>query len=285
LLLLNASGCLDALTAPDVVAHLDAFVTKTVTPEARQGNPPVRIAETEDGMLNSIGLANPGRDVFLGQTLARLASTIDVPIWVSVGGFSVRDYVETCEQLARDEVACVELNLSCPNVDEAPESAAEIVRACRQVTANPLYAKVSPHTRDMGETVRAVEEAGADGVSMVNTLRGVALDARLRTKLARGVGGYSGPALKPVALAAVLAARRVTALPIVAMGGVQTGRDALEMIACGATHVALGTVLFADVDAPSRVRAELDEEAHRAGFEHPDDAFGIALEVVAKLAN
>jgi dihydroorotate dehydrogenase (NAD+) catalytic subunit len=284
-LLLNASGCLDALTAPDVVAHLDAFVTKTVTPEARQGNPPVRIAETEYGMLNSIGLANPGRDVFLGQTLARLASTIDVPIWVSVGGFSVRDYVETCEQLARDEVACVELNLSCPNVDEAPESAAEIVRACRQVTANPLYAKVSPHTWDMGETVRAVEEAGADGVSMVNTLRGVALDARLRTKLARGVGGYSGPALKPVALAAVLAARRVTALPIVAMGGVQTGRDALEMIACGATHVALGTVLFADVDAPSRVRAELDEEAHRAGFEHPDDAFGIALEVVAKLAN
>ena len=153
------------------------------------------------------------------------------------------------------------------------------------MTANPLYAKVSPHTWDMGETVRAVEEAGADGVSMVNTLRGVALDARLHTTLARGAGGYSGPALKPVALAAVLAARRATALPIVAMGGVQNGRDALELIACGATHVALGTVLFADVDAPSRVRAELDEEAQRAGFERPEDAFGAALEVVAKLAN
>ncbi len=285
LLLLNASGCLDAFTAPDVASLFDAFVTKTVTPELRQGNPPVRIAETEHGMLNAIGLANPGRDTFLGQTLPRLASTIDVPIWVSVGGFSVRDYVETCEQLARDEVACVELNLSCPNVDEAPESAAEIVRACRGVTAKPLYAKVSPHTWDMGETVRAIEEAGADGVSMVNTLRGVALDAGLHTTLARGAGGYSGPALKPVALAAVLAARRATALPIVAMGGVQNGRDALELIACGATHIALGTVLFADVDAPSRVRAELHEEARRAGFERPEDALGVALESVAKPAN
>jgi len=153
------------------------------------------------------------------------------------------------------------------------------------VTANPLYAKVSPHTWDMGETVRAVEDAGADGVSMINTLRGVALDARLRPKLARGAGGYSGPALKPVALAAVLAARRVTNLPIVAMGGVQNGRDALELIACGATHVALGTVLFADVDAPSRVREELVEEAHLAGFERPEDAFAVSLETVAKLAN
>ena len=285
MLLLNASGCLDALTAPDVAALFDAFVTKTVTPEPRDGNPPVRIAETEHGMLNAIGLANPGRTVFLGEMLPRLTSTIDRPIWVSVGGFCVRDYVETCEQLSRNDVACVELNLSCPNVDEAPESAAEIVRACREATAKPLYAKVSPHTWDMGETVRAVEEAGADGVSLVNTLRGVALDAQLQTKLARGAGGYSGPALKPVALAAVFAARRATALPIVAMGGVQNGRDALELIACGATHVALGTVLFADIDAPSRVRAELVDEANRAGFERPEDAFGVALQTVAKLAN
>ena len=285
MLLLNASGCLDALTAPDVAAQFDAYVTKTVTPDPREGNPPVRIAETEHGMLNAIGLANPGRAVFLDETLPQLARTIDRPIWISVGGFSVRDYVETCEQLARDDVACVELNLSCPNVDEAPESAAEIVRACREVTAKPLYAKVSPHSWDMGETVRAIEDAGADGVSMINTLRGAALDARLHTKLARGAGGYSGPALKPVALAAVLAARRVTALPIVAMGGVQDGRDALELIACGATHVALGTVLFADVDAPSRVRAELNDEAQRAGFEHPEDAFGVALETVARSGN
>ena len=283
--ILNASGCLDALTAPHVAATLDAFVTKTVTPEPRAGNAPVRIAETEQGMLNAIGLANPGRRTFLGTTLPQLARAIDVPIWVSVGGFCVRDYVETCERLASEEVACIELNLSCPNVDEAPEAAAEIVAACREVAAKPLYAKVSPHSWDMGETVRALEAAGADGLSMVNTLRGVALDTRLQPKLARGAGGYSGPALKPAALAAVLAARRATSLPIVGMGGVFDGRDALEFIACGATHVALGTVLFADPDAPTRVRRELVEEARRAGFDTPDDAFGVALETVARLAN
>jgi dihydroorotate dehydrogenase (NAD+) catalytic subunit len=283
-LLLNASGCLDALIAPDVAESLDAFVTKTITPEPRQGNPPVRIAETEHGMLNSIGLANPGRDVFVTETLPRLR-TLGVPVWVSVGGFNARDYAETCQELAGDAVAAIELNLSCPNVDEAPESAAEIVAACREVSAGPLYAKLSPHSWDLAETVRAVEAAGADGISVVNTLRGVALDARLAPKLARGAGGYSGPALKPVALAAVLAARRATQLPIVGMGGVQSGRDALELIACGATHVALGTVLFADPDSPARVRAELIDECGRAGFERPEDAFGIALGFVARSAN
>jgi dihydroorotate dehydrogenase (NAD+) catalytic subunit len=280
-LLLNASGCLDALMAPDVASSLDAFVTKTVTPEPRKGNAPVRIAETEFGMLNAIGLANPGREVFLVETLPQLRA-LNVPLWVSVGGFAAHEYAETCARL--DNVT-IELNLSCPNVDEAPESAAEIVAACREATANPLYVKVSPHSWDVGETVRAIEAAGADGVSLVNTLRGVALDSRLRPKLARGTGGYSGPALKPVALAAVLAARRATELPIVGMGGVCNGHDALEMIACGATHVALGTVLFADPDAPGRVREELEAEATRAGFDRPADAFAVAADGVARLAN
>ena len=283
--LLNASGCLDALTAPDVASSLDAFVTKTVTPEPREGNTPVRIAETDFGMLNAIGLANPGRDVFVRDVLPRLCDALDVPIWVSVGGFTAREYAETCEQLARDEVACVELNLSCPNVDEAPESAAEIVRACRDVTAKPLYAKVSPHSWDMGETVRAIEAAGADGLSLVNTLRGTTLDARLRPTLSRGTGGYSGPALRPVALAAVLAARRATSLPIVGMGGVETGRHALELIACGATHVALGTVLFADPDAPTRVRTELAAEIKSVGSGSAEDVFGVALDAVAREVN
>ena len=281
MLLLNASGCLDALTAPDVACAFDAFVTKTVTPEPREGNAPPRIAETEYGMLNAIGLANPGRDVFARETLRALRA-LDVPLWISVGGFAAHEYAETCAQL---EGVTIELNLSCPNVDEAPEGAAEIVRACREATANPLYAKVSPHSWDMGETVRAIEAAGADGVSMVNTLRGVALDARLRPKLARGSGGYSGPALKPVEQAAVFAERRATSLPIVAMGGVQTGRDALELIARGATHVALGTVLFADPDAPSRVRRELDEELEQSGFANADDAFSAAHETVFKTGN
>jgi dihydroorotate dehydrogenase (NAD+) catalytic subunit len=282
--LLNASGCLDALTAPATVAMLDGFVTKTVTPEPRGGNVPVRIAETDFGMLNAIGLANPGRERFVADVLPKLHE-LGKPIWVSVGGFCARDYAETCEQLGRDEVAAIELNLSCPNVDEAPESAAEIVAACREVTTHSLYAKLSPHAWDIGESVRAVEAAGADGISLVNTLRGVALDARLQPTLARAAGGYSGPALKPVALAAVHAARSATELPIVGMGGVQSGRDVLELVACGATHIALGTVLFADPNAPDRVRAELDDELTRTGFASVEDAFGVAFGAVVRLEN
>jgi len=284
-LLLNASGCLDALTAPEVAQSLDAFVTKTVTSEPRAGNPPVRIAETDAGMLNSIGLANPGRERFLSQTLPRLAGGLGVPIWVSVGGFSAGEYAETCVRLDHDEVAAVELNLSCPNVDEAPESAAEIVAACRVATSLPLYAKLSPAASDIAEVARAVEAAGADGLSLVNTIRGLALDSRLRPRLGRGVGGYSGPALKPIALAAVYACRRATSLPIVGMGGVSSGRDTLEMIAAGATHVALGTVLFADPEAPSRVRSELALALSRAGFDNTEEAFCAAQEPVFALDN
>jgi dihydroorotate dehydrogenase (NAD+) catalytic subunit len=271
--LLNASGCLDALTAPEVVQKLDAFVTKTVTPLPRAGNPPTRIAETEAGMLNSIGLANPGRERFLADHLPRLRE-LGLPLWISVGGFSAREYAETC---ARLDGVTVELNLSCPNVDEAPESAAEIVAACRAATALPLYAKLSPAAWDIAEVARAVEAAGADGLSLVNTLRGMALDPRtLEPVLGTATGGYSGPALRPVALAAVFACRRATALPIVGMGGVTTGRDALELVAAGASAVAIGTVLFADPDAPARIRAELEAELEGLGLDSIDDASGLA---------
>src|SRR6059058_5476611 len=193
--LLNASGCLDALTAPEVARSLDAFVTKTVTPLPRGGNAPVRIAETDAGMLNSIGLANPGRERFLAETLPRLRQ-LGVPLWVSVGGFAAAEYAETCALL---EDVTIELNLSCPNVDEAPESAAEIVAACRAATDLPLYAKLSPHVWDIGDVTRAVEAAGADGLSLVNTIRGLTLDERtLKPCLGTAIGGLSGPALRPV---------------------------------------------------------------------------------------
>jgi dihydroorotate dehydrogenase (NAD+) catalytic subunit len=271
--LLNASGCLDALTAPDVAGSLDAFVTKTITPEPREGNVPVRIAETEAGMLNAIGLANPGRDRFLAETLPRLRE-LGVPVWVSVGGFGAADYAETCAAL---EDVTIELNLSCPNVDEAPESAAAIVAACRAATGLPLYAKLSPAAWDIAEGARAVEAAGADGLSLVNTLRGLALDPRtLRPVLARGAGGYSGPALKPVALAAVHACAAAVSIPIVGMGGVRSGLDALELIAAGASAVALGTVLFGEPEAPVRVRSGLAAGAAARGFADPLDARGIS---------
>jgi dihydroorotate dehydrogenase (NAD+) catalytic subunit len=275
--LFNASGCLDALTAPDTARALDVFVTKTVTPLPRGGNEPVRIAETDVGMLNSIGLANPGREAFLGQTLARLAGC-GVPVWVSVGGFSAREYAETCAALdERDEVAVVELNLSCPNVDEAPETAAELVSAARAATRKPLYAKLSPANWDIAQGAKAVEAAGADGLSLVNTMRGLALDERtLAPRLGTATGGLSGPAVKPIALAAVYACRRATRLPIVGMGGVMNGRDVLEFVACGANDVALGTVLFADPGAPARVRDELAAELSAHGFVSVDDAFACA---------
>ena len=266
--ILNASGCLDALTAPDVARTLDAFVTKTITPLPREGNPPTRIAETERGMLNSIGLQGPGIDAFLQHNLPALTQ-LGIPLWVSVGGFSATDYASVCERLDEcHEIDTIELNLSCPNVEEAPETAAELVTAARATTAKTLYAKLSPASPDIAESARAVAAAGADGLSLVNTLKGVALDpVTLRPRLARAVGGYSGPALKPVALACVFACAAAVDLPIVGMGGVATGLDALELVAAGASAVALGTVLFADPGAPARVRSELEAELAVRGLE------------------
>src|SRR5438445_1594099 len=171
--LLNASGCLDAILAPDVARQLDGFVTKTITPLSREGNAPPRIAETAEGMLNAIGLANPGRERFLGDQLPRLQE-LGIPLWVSVGGFCARDYAETCAAL--QGIEAIELNLSCPNVDEAADSAAEIVAACRAATSLPLYAKLSAAHPDVGHVASAVAGAGADGLSLINTLRGLALD-------------------------------------------------------------------------------------------------------------
>jgi dihydroorotate dehydrogenase (NAD+) catalytic subunit len=273
--LLNASGCLDALTAPDVARSLDAFVTKTVTPLPREGNAPVRIAETDMGMLNSIGLANPGRDRFLADTLPQLRE-LGVPVWVSVGGFAAHDYAETCAEL---ENVTIELNLSCPNVEEAADTAAEIVAASRAATALPLYAKLSPANWDIAEVARAVQAAGADGLSLVNTIRGAALDERTLAPILGTVsGGLSGPALKPIVIAAVYACWRATKLPIVGMGGIMTGRDALELVAAGAADVALGTVLFRDPYAPVRIRAELHAEIAALGLRDVNEARGISHE-------
>jgi dihydroorotate dehydrogenase (NAD+) catalytic subunit len=206
-------------------------------------------------MLNAIGLANPGRERFLAEHLPRLRE-LGIPLWVSVGGFCASDYADTCAAL--EAVEAIELNLSCPNVDEAADSAAEIVGACRRATALPLYAKLSAAHPDVVAVARAVAAAGADGLSLVNTLRGLAVDPRtLQPVLARATGGLSGPALKPVALAAVHACYAATQLPIVGMGGVTCGQDVVELVACGASQVALGTVLFGDPGAPSRIREEL----------------------------
>jgi dihydroorotate dehydrogenase (NAD+) catalytic subunit len=279
MLLLNASGCLDALTAPDVARGLDGFVTKTVTPLPRDGNAPVRIAEVDVGMLNSIGLANPGIDRFLTRNLPQLEK-LGVPLWVSVGGFEADDYADICSRLDDEaEVTAIELNVSCPNVEAPVENVMQIVAASRVATRKPLWAKLSPAVPEIADVARAAQAAGADGLSLVNTIRGLKLDSRtLKPALGPGQGGLSGPALRPIALAAVATCYTATGLPIVGMGGVQTGLDALELIAAGAQHVALGTVLFGDPNAPARVRAELHTAAVERGWRSPDEAYGVAHE-------
>ena len=284
--ILNASGCLDALVAPAVARSLDAFVTKTVTPSPREGNPPVRIAETDVGMLNSIGLQNPGIEAFVGEHLPALVG-LGLPVWVSAGGFAASDYADVCAVLDEQEaVAAIELNVSCPNVDEAAESAAEIVFACRAATTKTLYAKLSPAVPDITAVAVAAEAAGADGLSLVNTIRGLALDPRtLAPRLGPAVGGLSGPALRPIALAAVFSCYRATRLPIVGMGGVATGRDALELIAAGASAVALGTILFSDPYAPARIREELATEVASLGLATSEEARGLAHEASSVAAD
>ena len=284
-MILNASGCLDALSAPDVARTLDAFVTKTVTPVPREGNAPVRIAETEVGMLNSIGLANPGIDRFLSEALPRLLE-FGPPVWVSVGGFAASEFADVCARLDDTGAAVLELNLSCPNVAAPEEEATAIVTAARAATGKPLYAKLAPGLPDLPAVAEAAAAAGADGLSLVNTIRGLALEpASLTPILGTAPGGLSGPALRPISLAAVHAAYATTGLPIVGMGGVETGAHALELIAVGASAVALGTVLFADPGAPDRVREELAAEASRHGFDDPLAARGAAHASVATPAD
>ena len=262
--LLNASGCLDALTAPDVARSLDAFVTKTITPAPREGNPPVRIAETEAGMLNSIGLANPGRERFLAHTLPRLrdARRPDLGLRRRVLGRRLRETCAALDGRRRDRARISPARTSTRRRRARPRSSPPAATRRRL----PLYAKLSPAAWDIAEVARAVEAAGADGLSLVNTMRGLALDpVTLRPKLGTGAGGYSGPALKPIALAAVYACAKAVDLPIVGMGGVRTGLDALELVAAGASAVALGTILFADPAAPARVRSELEAEVAARG--------------------
>jgi dihydroorotate dehydrogenase (NAD+) catalytic subunit len=229
-------------------------------------------------MLNSIGLQGPGIDAFAATHLPRLGA-LGVEVWVSVGGFSAEDFALCCARLDGEEgVATIELNLSCPNVDEAPETAAELVAAARATTKKPLYAKLSPAQWDVAAGARAVVDAGADGLSLVNTIRGLVLDPiTLRPRLARAVGGYSGDALRPIALACVYACANTVDVPIVGMGGVSTGLHALELVAAGASAVALGTILFSDPLAPARMRDELGAEAAARGFEDPADARSIAV--------
>ncbi|HLK43773.1 MAG TPA: dihydroorotate dehydrogenase [Thermoleophilia bacterium] len=281
--LVNGSGTLDALEAGTL--GLAAHVTKTVTLHPRAGNPPVRIAETPAGMVNSIGLANPGLDRFTGEYLDRLGG-LGVPLVVSVGGWSRDEYVHAVGRLStHPAVAALELNVSCPNVDTGcisigtdPAETRELLRRCRAETALPLLAKLSPSVADVAEIAVAAAEGGADGLVLINTVRGMAIDrVTLEPLLGGGGGGLSGPAVKPVALHAVYHCARATGLPIIGMGGAACGQDVIEFLAAGASLVGLGTALFRDPLLPGRILVELPGLLANHGATGPAGLVGAAL--------
>jgi dihydroorotate dehydrogenase (NAD+) catalytic subunit len=266
---MNASGTLDALAARAAGLAIDRelalLVTKTVTPLPREGNPPPRVCEVAGGMLNSIGLPNPGLDAF-AATVLPATRALGRPLVVSIGGFEHGDYELACRRLDGEAgIAALELNVSCPNVKSGciaigsdPAETEAVVRLCRAATALPLWVKLSPNVADTGAIARAAERGGADALVLTNTLRGLAIDQRtLKPLLGAGSGGLSGPALKPVALAAVLACREACTLPIVGVGGIASGWDALEFLAAGASAVQVGSAAFREPLLARRVREEL----------------------------
>ncbi|HEY5432722.1 MAG TPA: dihydroorotate dehydrogenase [Coriobacteriia bacterium] len=268
------------------LSRLGAVVTKGVSLDAWTGNESPRVAETASGMLNSIGLQNPGVEAFCAHDLAWLAER-GVPVVVNVSGHSLEEYARVVERLESEAgVAAYEVNISCPNVDEGGMTfgtscapAAAVTAAVRAVTKRPLIVKLSPNVTDVTEIARAVEDAGADGVSLVNTLLGMAIDAETRRpKLARIVGGLSGPAIKPVALRMVWQVARAVAVPVIGVGGIMTGEDAVEFLLAGASAVQVGTANFVDPTSTMRVLDGLTEYCARHGVARVSDLIG-TLEV------
>jgi dihydroorotate dehydrogenase (NAD+) catalytic subunit len=270
---INASGTFDAIAAERVfgaVLHerfpFAAFVSKTVTLEPRQGNPPPRLWELAAGMINSIGLPNKGLARFLAEDLRQLAR-LPVPLIVNVMGFSREEIGELVAAFdERDEVAALELNVSCPNVETGlvmgadPAETEALLRRVRPLARKPLIVKLTPNASDVPAVARAAEAAGADAVSLINTLRGMALDPASGLPWLGGrTGGVSGPGVRAIALAQVHAVAQTVELPIIGMGGVESGREALDLMRAGADLVAVGTENFRDPAAGGRIATELAE--------------------------
>jgi dihydroorotate dehydrogenase (NAD+) catalytic subunit len=269
---INASGTYDAIAARKVFGDelledfpFSAFVSKTITPEPRAGNEPQRIWETPAGMINSIGLPNKGLDGFLAEDLPQLAK-LPVPLIVSVMATGRPEFARLVEAVAaRDEVAAIELNVSCPNVHsglivgEQPSETEALLGTLRPLTEKPLIVKLTPNMANPESVAVAAEEGGADAVSLINTLKASAIDPGTgRPALAAGHGGLSGPAVRPIALQQLRAVRAAVELPLIGMGGISTGADAAEFLTAGAALVAVGTESFRDPRAGSRVAKDLE---------------------------
>ena len=262
---------------------LGTFSFKGTTKDPRFGNPTPRIAECYAGMINAVGLQNPGVEKVISEELPRLATCFHKPVMANVSGFSVEDYAYTCEKLDKEaQVGWLEVNVSCPNVHGGgmsfgtqPEAAAEVTRAVKKVTTKPVIIKLSPNVTDIVSIAKACEAAGADGISLINTMLGMRIDLRRRVPvIANKMGGFSGPAIFPVAVRMVYQVANAVKIPVVGMGGVSTARDVIEMMMAGATAVEVGAANLVDPLASKKIVEDLPVEMAKYGIENLSDIIG-----------
>ncbi len=264
---------------------LGTFSFKGTTREPRFGNPTPRIAECTAGMINAVGLQNPGVDKVISEELPKLKKVFRKPVMANVSGFSVEDYAHTCALLDREEqVGWLEVNVSCPNVHgggmsfgTSPEAAASVTRAVKAVAKKPVIVKLSPNVTDIVSIAKACEEAGADGISLINTLLGMRIDIRSgRPVIANTMGGFSGPAIFPVALRMVYQVSSAVKVPVVGMGGVASAEDVIEMMMAGATAVEVGAQNLVDPFASKRIVEALPAAMEKYGIERLESIIGKA---------
>lgn len=262
---------------------LGSFSFKGTTREPRFGNPTPRIAECPSGMLNSVGLQNPGIEKVISEELPRLAKCFSKPVVANISGFSLEEYVYCCERIDREEqVGIIEVNISCPNVHDggmsfgtSPKSAAEVTRAVKAVTTKPVYMKLTPNVTDIASIAKACQDAGADGISMINTLMGMRIDTRRRRPiLANTTGGMSGSAVFPVALRMVWQVYEAVTIPIIGMGGISSASDVIEMMMAGASAVEVGAANLVDPFASKTIVETLPQEMERLGISSLKDIIG-----------
>ncbi len=264
---------------------LGTFSFKGTTLEPRFGNPTPRIAECTAGMINSVGLQNPGAEAVKNEELPKLRKVFHKPVMANISGFSVEEYAKTAEKFDDEQqIGWFEVNISCPNVHGGgmsfgtdPKAAAAVIDAVRRVTTKPVLAKLSPNVTDVTEIARACEAAGADGISLINTLLGMRVDLRRRKPVVANImGGFSGPAILPVALRMVYQTAKAVRVPVVGMGGVSTADDVLEMMMCGATAVEVGAANLIDPFACLNIVRALPEKMAELGIKDIKEIIGIA---------
>lgn len=265
------------------INRLGTFSFKGTTREPRFGNPTPRIAECTSGMINAVGLQNPGVEAVISRELPRLAQCFHKPVMANVSGFSVEDYAYTCQQLdVQPQVGWLEVNVSCPNVHGGgmsfgtqPEAAAEVTRAVKAVTKKPVIIKLSPNVTDIVSIAKACEDAGADGISLINTMLGMRIDLKRRKPvIANTMGGFSGPAILPVAVRMVYQVSQAVSIPVVGMGGVQSAEDVLEMMLAGATAVEVGAANLVNPFASLDIVNELPAAMEKYGINDLNEIIG-----------